>query len=162
MGIVASLAEIAPRAREIDMETELMGKVIVTAKIENVVDIELRERGLIPADQVRSVEVHDALVDTGATSLLMPRSLIATLGLRHLRTRPARGIGGAVSMPVYGTVRLTIQGRDCALDVGEIDDSFPVLIGQIPLEALDWVVDTKNRRLIGNPDHGGEQMMDVF
>ncbi len=144
------------------MGIDTMGKVLVTARIENLTDVENRESGLIPADQVRFVEVDDALVDTGATMLLMPKSLIAQLGLRHLRTRPARGIGGAVAMPIYSAVRLTIQDRDCALDVGEIADGYPVLIGQIPLEALDWVVDTKNQRLIGNPEHGGEQMIDVF
>jgi hypothetical protein len=59
-------------------------------------------------------------------------------------------------------VRLTIEGRDCALDVGEIDDSFPVIIGQIPLEALDWVVDVNGQRLIGNPAHGGNHVIEVF
>ena len=86
------------------MESELMGKVIVTAKIENLNDVEMRERGLIPADQVRSVEVHDALVDTGATGLLVPKRLIAQLGLRHYRDRPARGLGGAIT-PADGCSR---------------------------------------------------------
>jgi hypothetical protein len=63
---------------------------------------------------------------------------------------------------VKGTVRLTIQERDCILDVGEIGDEYPVLIGHIPLTALDWVIDTKGQRLIGNPDHGGEWGMDAF
>jgi predicted aspartyl protease len=144
------------------MENMVMGKVIVSARIENLNDVENRELGIIPPDQVRSVELDDALVDTGATTLLMPRSLIARLGLRLLRTRPARGLGGALALPIHSAVRLTVQGRDCALDVGEIDDGFPVLIGQVPLELLDWVVDTKNQRLIGNPDHGGEQMIDAF
>jgi len=144
------------------MENGLMGKVIVAGRIENLNDVENRERGLIPAEQVRAVEVDDALVDTGATGLLLPRSMIAQLGLRHFRTRPARGIGGSVPMPMYSAVRLTIQGRECALDVGEIDDSFPVLIGQIALESLDWVVDPRGQRLIGNPEHGGEHIMDVF
>jgi hypothetical protein len=62
----------------------------------------------------------------------------------------------------YCAVRLTIQDRDCIVDVGEIGDEYPVLIGQIPLEALDWVVDTKGQRLIGNPEHGGEWGMDAF
>ena len=48
------------------MEYGLMGKVIVSARIENLADVEIRERGLIPAEQVRAVEVDDALVDTGA------------------------------------------------------------------------------------------------
>ena len=41
-------------------------------------------------------------------------------------------------------------------------DDCPVLIGQIPLEALDFVVDPANRRLIGNPAHGGEQMIELY
>ena len=32
-----------------------------------------------------------------------------------------------------------------------------VVIGQVPLELMDWVVDSKGQRLIGNPEHGGEQ-----
>jgi hypothetical protein len=59
-------------------------------------------------------------------------------------------------------VRLTIQERDCILDVGEIDDQYPVVVGRIPLTALDWVVDTKGSRLVGNPDHGGDWGMDAF
>lgn len=144
------------------METPTMGKVLVKATIENLFDLESRERGLLPADQVRSVEVEDALVDTEATTLLMPKRLIAHLGLRLFRNREARGLGGYVSLPMYSAVRLTIEGRDCALDVGEIDDSFPVIIGQIPLEALDWVVDVNGQRLIGNPAHGGNHVIEVF
>jgi hypothetical protein len=30
------------------------------------------------------------------------------------------------------------------------------------LESLDWVVDGKGQRLIGNPDHGGEWGVDAF
>lgn len=139
-----------------------MGKVLTAAKLENLVDVELRERGTIPPDQVRTIEVTDALVDTGAMTLLMPKRLIDQLGLRFFRTRPARGIGGDVQMNLYGSVRLTINGRDCALDVGEIGDHFPVIIGQIPLEALDWVVDPVGQRLIGNPAHGGEFLIEAY
>ena len=139
-----------------------MGKVIVTARIENLHDLEDRRLGRIAAEAVRAIEVSDALVDTGANGLMLPKRLIDQLGLLHLRTRQARGIGGTVPMPVYGTVRLSIQGRDCAMDVGEIADGLPVLIGQIPLDSLDWVVDPHGQRLVGNPEHGGEHIMDVF
>jgi predicted aspartyl protease len=139
-----------------------MGKVVVTAKIENLEDLFDAEKGVIPPAQVRSVEVDNALVDTGASTLLMPRSMIASLGLRPLRSRQSRSLGGIVPMQMYRAVRLTIQGRDCAIDVGEIGDEFPVLIGQLALEHLDWVVDPKGQRLIGNPEHGGEHVIDVF
>jgi predicted aspartyl protease len=144
------------------METETMGKVLVTAKLENIYDLYDVNRGQLTDDKVRRVEVMDALVDTGASTLLLPKRLIAQLGLHRYRQRQSRGLGGPLAMPMYGVVRLTIQGRDCHLDVGEIDDEFPVLVGQIPLEMLDWVIDTKHQRLIGNPEHGGEQMIDVF
>jgi len=144
------------------METTRMGKVVVTARIENLEDLFDVEKGLISLGAVRSVEVHDALVDTGASGLLLPRSMIASLGVRPLRTRQARGLGGALTIPMFRAVRLTIQGRDFAIDVGEIGDEFPVLIGQLPLEHLDWVVDPKGQRLIGNPEHGGQHIMEVF
>ncbi len=144
------------------MESSTLGKVLVTATIENLQDAFDAKRGLLPADQVRRIEVTDAIIDTGATTLLLPKRMIAALGLEPLRTRHSRGLGGDFILPVYGTVRLTIQGRDCVLDVGEIGDEYPVLVGQIPLEALDWVIDTKGQRLVGNPDHGGEWGMDAF
>ncbi len=144
------------------MEALTMGKVIVTAKIENLEDLFNAEKGILPDGQVRRLEVPDAIVDTGATTLLLPKRMIAALGLKPLRTRHSRGLGGDFLLPMYGTVRLTIQGRDCSLDVGEIGDEYPVLIGQIPLESLDWVIDPKGQRLIGNPEHGGEWGVDAF
>jgi hypothetical protein len=48
------------------------------------------------------------------------------------------------------------------MDVLEVPDGLPVLIGQIPLEHLDFVVDLRNRKLIGNPAHGGEHMYELY
>ena len=144
------------------MEPSTLGNVLVKAKIENLEDVFNAEKGLIASDQIRSVEIDDALIDTRATTLLLPQRLIDALGLHTLRLRSARGLGGSLAIPMYRAVKLTIQGRDCALDVGAIGDEFPVLIGQVPLELLDWVVDLKGRRLIGNLEHRGEQMMEVF
>ncbi|MBX9585554.1 MAG: retropepsin-like domain-containing protein [Gemmataceae bacterium] len=144
------------------MGTATMGKVLVHATVQNLDDLFEVEKGQRTADQVRTVEVPDALVDTGATGLMMPRRLIDQLGIRQYRTRTVRTVGGVVTMGVYQSVRLTVQGRDCNVDVFEIGDDLEVLIGQIPLEALDWVVDPNGRRLIGNPAHGGEHMIDAL
>jgi hypothetical protein len=59
---------------------------------------------------------------------------------------------------LYEAVRLTIKGRSCTMDVLEVPDSMPVLIGQLALVHLDFVVDLRNRSLVGNPAHGGEHM----
>ena len=144
------------------MGIDTMGKVLVTAKIESLEDLFKVEQGAIPADEARIIEVDDALVDTGATILSMPKRMIEQLGLRQVRIRQARTSGGPVTLRVFGTVRLTIQGRDCSSDVAELPDDCPVLIGQIPLEQLDFVVDPKNHRLIGNPAHGGEHILELY
>ena len=66
---------------------------------------------------------------------------------------------GRVAVPV---VKLTLQGRDCVCDVTEVDDACPVLIGQVPLELMDFVVDPGRRQLVGNPAHGGEHMIEMY
>ena len=43
----------------------------------------------------------------------------------------------------------------------EVPDDCPVLIGQVPLGLLDFVVDPAGPRLIGNPAHGGEQILEL-
>ena len=63
---------------------------------------------------------------------------------------------------VQSVVQLTVGGRDRKMEVAELPDSCPVLIGQLPLEALDFIVDPVGQRLLGNPEHGGEQMIDLF
>ena len=144
------------------MDIETMGRVTVKAKIENLSDLHLANHQVLPLEQVRFVEVDDALVDTGATSLSMPKNLIERLGLDPVRTRKAMTSAGPVTVQVNGAVRLTIQERDCVVQVTEVPEGCPVLIGQIPLEDLDFIVDLKSRKLIGNPAHGGEQMIEMY
>ena len=48
------------------------------------------------------------------------------------------------------------------LNVMEVPDTVPALIGQLPLEHLDLVVDLRSRTLIGNPAHGGEHVYELY
>lgn len=138
------------------MEPKEMGKTVVHAVVENIKDALDAADGTLPPEKVRKIEVNDALADTGATMLLLPSRFIAHLGLKPYRPRHARGVGGTVSMSLYSAVRLSIQGRECTTDVGEISDDLPVVIGQIPLEMMDWVVDPRGQK------HGGEQIIEVL
>ena len=134
----------------------------VTALIENFDDIKAAEEGLIPEAEIRRLEFHDARVDTGATYVAMPRRLIEQLGLKKIKTVEAKTVSGPIRFGIYDLVKLTIQGRDCEVRVSEVADSCPVLIGYIPLELLDFVVSPKEQKLIGNPDHGGQYMIDMY
>ena len=144
------------------MEIITLGRVVTEATIENLEDLYEMEKGRLATAAVRQVHVEDALVDTGATMLSLPSRLVAQLGLRRLRSRQARTTAGTIPFDVFGTVQLTIQGRECRVDVAEVPDGCPVLVGQVPLELLDFVVDPSGQKLIGNPEHGGQHMIDMF
>jgi predicted aspartyl protease len=144
------------------MELLIRGKVVVSVRIENLGDLTMVNKGLMQQDAVKWLAVADALVDTGATLLSLPKRFVQQLGLVQTRKRTARTAAGIVAFGIYEPVRLKVQGRDCIVEVAEIPDECPVLVGQIPLELLDFVVDPIGQKLIGNPDHGGEQMIDMF
>jgi len=139
-----------------------MGRVTAIITVENLMDLWDANRGLIPMENVRRVEVTDALVDTGATSLSLPTRLIAQLGLQRCGSRTVTTTAGDRIANWYQAVKITIQGRDCTADVSEVPDNCPVVIGQVPLELLDFVVDPHGRGLIGNPAHGGVQMLEMY
>lgn len=144
------------------METDTMGRVVVNARIENLGDLWRARDGELQRDEVRAVEVEDAQVDSGTTMLSLPKRIIKKLGLRKSSSRRMRTAKGSVLVKIYDAVNLTIQGHDCRIDVAVVPDDCPVLIGQVPLELLDFVVDPKRQKLIGNPEHGGKFMHDMF
>lgn len=139
-----------------------MGKVTTEAEIVNIEDEMKAKYQIIPSNEIRKVRVTDALVDTGSTSLTMPTRLIKQLGLNQFTTKLMKTTNGDRMAGIYGPVRLTINDRYCTLDVAEGPDTIPVLIGQVPLELLDYVVDPRGQKLIGNPAHGGEHCFEEY
>jgi hypothetical protein len=60
---------------------EIVGMVTTTITIGNLVDEILAERGLMPAEEIRSLTIEKVLVNTGATRLCLPAGVIVQLGL---------------------------------------------------------------------------------
>jgi clan AA aspartic protease len=137
-----------------------MGQVVVKIKLTNLFDLALRKRGLSKR-KPRHVEVR-ALVDTGATRLYLKPSVIRRLGLKRVDTVRSQTANGEVIRYKYEPVQLELMGRTENFDVIEVSESVPNLLGQVPLEVLDLVVDAKGQKLIGNPAHGGEQMTEEY
>ncbi len=67
-----------------------------------------------------------------------------------------------MTLRIFGDARVETQGRTCDVEVMELPESHQALLGQVPLEMLDFWVDTTNQRLVGNPEHGGQWMAEVF
>jgi predicted aspartyl protease len=144
------------------MESTALGPVLTAITVENLEDLWAVKRGLLAPDQVRRITVPDALVDTGATLLALPTRLIQQLGLDKSYTRRVISSIGQADVTVYEAARLTIQDRFCTVDVMEVPDEVPVLVGQLPLENLDFVIDPRSHQLIGNPAHGGEHVFELY
>lgn len=144
------------------METAVMGRVLTEVTVENLKDLWELEKDVIANDKVRRIHVTDALVDTGATTLALPSRYIQELGLTRRGEKRSTSSRGTAMIKIYEAVRLTILGREMTIDPVEVPDDCPVLIGQIPLEMLDLVVDLQARRLTGNPAHGGEHTLEMY
>jgi predicted aspartyl protease len=144
------------------MEPVHMGRVRTEVTEENMGDLWAVKSGVRPPDQVRRLIVKDALVDTGATTLALPTRLIQQFGLSKATEKRVTSSNGSHQVSIYDAVRVTILDRFCTVDVMEVPDDVPGLVGQIPLEMLDLVIDPQGGRLIGNPAHGGEHVLELY
>jgi len=149
-----------PTPRKPKTPTRRMGKVTVRVKLTNYGDLFLRSHRLSNR-RPRSVQV-EALVDTGATRLYLKPSVIRRLGLQKTDVVRSQTTNGEALRIKYEPVQLELMGRRENFDVIEVPESVPNLLGQVPLEVLDLVVDSRRQKLIPNPAHGGEQMTEEF
>ena len=134
-----------------------------TTEIElvNLEDLALANRGVIPLEEVRRVTVKDALVDTGATRLGLPKPVIEQLGLTPFGNTRARTAAGIVDRIIYSEVRFTILEREGSLPVTDLPADAPVLVGHMVLEQLDLCVDIR-KGLIYNPDHDNDWIEEAW
>ena len=134
-----------------------------TTRIElvNQYDLVAVKLGVMNAEEVRRLTVTDALVDTGATGLCLPIPLIERLGLTPIETTRARTATGIVDRVLYSEVQFTILERTRSIQVTDLPEGSPVLVGHMVLEHLDLCLDIK-KGLIYNPAHDGEWITEIL
>ena len=140
-----------------------MGKVMEKITLTNSYDEDKVRSGYWRPEEVRSMEI-EALVDTGATTLMLPADVVQRLGLTRGRTTKGslreRRRGGD---PWVGGVRITILGRDTITTALVERAGTTPLIGQIPLEELDLLVDPRSRAtLLVNPASPDAPLLDLL
>jgi predicted aspartyl protease len=131
-----------------------MGIVTTTIAVKNLVDEILAERGLIPADQIRSVTLENVLVDTGATRLCLPASIIEQLGLPLAEEIDVKTAVGLQKARLFKRLSLTVEGRTGEFTCIELPGGQDALLGLIPLEELGLQPDVIQQRLIVLPERG--------
>ena len=130
-------------------------------KLANLADLVRVQDGTINPEEVRRITITDALVDTGASRLSLPKPIIEQLGLSPVGTMNSMTANGIVSRTVYSEVEFTILERTESIRVTDLPANAPVLVGHIILEKLDLSLHIK-KGLIYNPDHGDEWMDEAW
>jgi clan AA aspartic protease len=127
-----------------------MGKVIEKVKITNLLD------------PTKSVKV-EAVIDTGATMVVLPQNIVRKLGLKKIRKVKVKYANNSTeSKSIYGVVTIEIKGRTGNFDVLAEAEGSQSLIGQVVLEVLDLVVDPRTRTLIPNPASPEMPMVEIL
>ena len=102
---------------------------------------------LIGADHT-STRTVDAIVDTGASFLTAPQTVLRELGIVAGERIPLRLADGSVVERDLGEVRVRIMGRMATTSVIFGADSDPILLGSHALEAVRLSVDPWGKRLV--------------
>lgn len=124
-----------------------MGTIVVNVGLENVKDRAAFERGLCDEASIRRTEV-EGVVDTGAVSLALPQNVVERLGLDTRGTAVVTYADGRKDeRPVVGPLTVFVVGRSMNVDAIALPPFSEVLVGQIVLEFLDLVADSRNRTL---------------
>lgn len=139
-----------------------MGKVLTPLTITNRGDQILASRGIIAEAQIRSVTLEDVLVDTGATTLCLPATIIATLGLELLKEVDVITANGITKVRVFQDAKLLLCGREGTFECLELPGGQEPLIGVIPLELLGLEPDLQNQTLRVLPSESANTYLTIL
>lgn len=91
-----------------------------------------------------------ALVDTGALHLCIPEHVATQLQLAHLQQREVQTADGKSHVVDYvSPIRISLLGRECVTGALVLGDK--PLLGAIPMEDMDLLVDLARQKLSVNP-----------
>lgn len=130
-----------------------MGLAYADIELVNGEDLVLMRRGTIRETDVRRMHVR-ALVDSGAYMLGINEEIEAQLMLPVLRRAAARLTDDSVvDLDVVGPLEVRFENRSASVDAIVLPGSSQALLGSIPMEYMDVVVEPRQQRLIVNPEH---------
>jgi predicted aspartyl protease len=133
---------------------EYVGRFSVEIELANHRDVMLAEAGFLLKEQVRRARIS-GVVDTVASRLVLPASVVTSLGLPEAGQVTARFADGRrESKTIVGDVELEIQGRSSVFTAVVEPGRTDALIGAIVLEELDFVPDCTRQALLPRDPHG--------
>jgi clan AA aspartic protease len=136
-----------------------MGHVNTQITLKNFFDVKKAEEGSLPENEIRQATV-DVMVDTGSTMLIINKQLFQQLGLGVIGDREITLANDArETCKVTDAVEINWEDRSTIMPALVIDDTPDFLLGVLPLEGMDLIVDTVNQKLVGA--HGSKPVYRV-
>ena len=130
-----------------------MGLVYADIKLINGDDVVLARRNIIGQDEVKEMYVN-MLVDTGSYNLCINEDIQSVLQFNIVEKRMAETADGRiVECDVVDNVQVRFKNRATTCRAMILPGSCEPLLGAIPLEDMDVLVDPQRQELIVNPDH---------
>ena len=132
-----------------------MGIVHAEITLKNAIDVGACRRGIIKESEIRETVVK-AVVDTGAMTLVINEELRRQLGLGIVGAKVATLANNAKeSVKIAEAVEVHWKNRSMTCQPWVVG-SGRILLGAIPLEDMDLIVDPAAQELIGA--HGDEEV----
>jgi clan AA aspartic protease len=130
-----------------------MGLVYADIELVSIDDLVLHRRGYLPEDKIKRATVK-ALVDSGAYMLAINEHLKAQLDLPVMDHQEAELADGShQTFEVVGPVDVRFANRSTTVRALVLPGNAEVLLGSIPMEDMDVLIDPKQQRLIVNPEN---------
>lgn len=129
-----------------------MGLVYAEIELISVDDLVLNRRGFLHEDKIKRMTVN-ALVDTGTYMLVITDHIRQQLDLPLIEEQVFRlADDSEIRGEVVGPVEIRFENRSTTVRAVVLPGAEEPLLGSIPLEDLDVVIDPKQQRLIVNPE----------
>ncbi|MCB8776701.1 clan AA aspartic protease [Planktothrix agardhii 1032] len=128
-----------------------MGLTYAEIELANAGEIYLAQKGYILPENVKKITVK-ALVDSGAYMLAINESIKLQLDLPKLEEQIAElADGSKLKLEIVGPVEVRFENRSTTCRAMVLPGDTEVLLGAIPLEDMDVLIDPRQQRLIVNP-----------
>lgn len=129
-----------------------MGLVYAEIELTSVDDLVLHRRGFLPEDKIKRMTIN-ALVDTGAYMLVISDHIRQQLDLPFIEEQVFRlADEKEVRGQVVGPVEVRFENRSTTVRAVVLEGVVEPLLGSIPMEVLDVIVEPKQQRLVVNPE----------
>jgi hypothetical protein len=133
-------------------ERDQMNEVRVQIELENALDREMARLERIPETEIRCVRLQ-AIADGIPLMMVLPQDVVEELGLDETRkVIVAHADGGREVRPVAGAVTVRVANRTAQVECVVGPPHSDVLLGQIPLRAMDLRLDASGQRLVPHPE----------